>query len=368
LVRRKDKDAAAALTSDFAKNLSWYADDLDGLRNYIFPEAKKDTMERDLSWAYPTETTEYFAPFYKAIARDPKLAAATASRLIDRINTDELIAATDGVIGIMPLAYIKTKETRQLLVKAAATGPSPMAYAAAKCLLMRGDPAGKDAMIDVIATHCQWDLPSGRAGDAFIKMLKPQDAAILPKLKELFLDDAEYTRDLKEDKRKTDGLGLPIRLVAALTRAAPKQQGVYDAFLARFAPPPDTPKDISWASPFNYRHIASLMQAARVYYRPDIGKHIALLLDRFGGFDEIGPDLIDALAAGGATDQLGTLAALLKRPVPVPVKAALIRASRKLDIPGMPEKLTEWSRSRNEQLAKLAKAEIARRDKTPKRQ
>jgi hypothetical protein len=49
------------------------------------------------------------------------------------------------------------------------------------------------------------------------------------------------------------------------------------------------------------------------------------------------------------------------------LKAALIRASRKLDIPGMPEKLGEWSSSRNEKLAKLAKAEIARKNKGSKK-
>jgi len=367
LVRRQDADAIAALTADFAENLSCYAEKLDDLREEVFPETKKHPMERDFSWAYPTETTDYFEPFYRAIARDPKLAAEAASGVIYRAYTDEDVPYADGVVGIMPLGYVKTEESRKLLIEASGMEEPAMAYAAAKCLLLRGDPAGKDAMINVILTHQLWDLPRDRAGDAFIGMLKDKDATVLPKLKKLFLDNPEYTRLLAKNEREVNGLGLPIRLVAALTRAEPKQQGIYDAFLARFAPPAEAPKDGSWASHFDYRHIDSLAQAARMYYRPDIGKHIARLLDRFAD-DEIAPMLIDALAAGGAADQLGTLAALLKRSVPIPVKAALIRASRKLDIPGMAEKLTEWSRSRNGQLAKLAKAEIARRDKTPKQQ
>jgi hypothetical protein len=372
LARRNNKHATAALLSDFAKNLSWYAaNDLEDLRDYLFPETSKDMLELGLSWGYPDETLEYFEPLYRVFARDPGLATAAARRMINVTAKKEGITDTEGVIGIMPLGYLKTEKSRKLLIKAAGKNRPAIAYAAAKCLLIRGDPAGKDAMIKVILKHRMWDLPRDRTCDTFVGMLKPQDLAVLDKLKKRFLDDPEYTKRVKPtieaDGTYEKGLGLPISLVAALTRATPKQQGVYDAFLARLAPPENIPEDKSPWDFFAYRHIDSMMQAARVYYRPKVGKHIALLLDRFGEDDEIGPDLIDALAADGATDQQGTLAALLKRPTPAPLKAALIRASRKLDIPGMPEKLGEWSSSRNEKLAKLAKAEIARKNKGSKK-
>jgi hypothetical protein len=360
LIRRQDAEAAAALSGNFANNLSWYAEALDkNLRDDIFPETAIYFVDRDFTYADPYMTNEYFAPFYKAIARDPKQATAAASRLIYRTYTDEEISSNERVIGIMPLGYLKTEESRKLLVEAAGAEDGDMACAAAKCLLMRGDQAGKDAMINLIVTHRLWDLPHDRTCDMFIKMLTPKDAAILPKLKKLFLDDPEDTK-LPEEER---GQIPPFRLVAALSSVTPKQRGVYDAFLARLGIPSEESNPYGGVTrgTWEYDDIISLAHLARVCYHPDIGEHIVRLLGKHADNDQVAPKLIDALAESGATDQIQALTELLKRPTPFFIKDALIRASSKLNIPGMTEKLTDWQGSRDKQLAELAKMEIARR-------
>ena len=350
LTRRNDAESRAALSGHFADNPAWYANAVPDICYRLFDKKSGDWFY-DSSY-YPgqpvLDTMERTTPFFQVIARDSKMATLAARRLLYRAYTDEEIDDEEGLVAIMPLGYLNNAESRKLLIEATQIDNCDISYAASVCLLLRGDPAGKDAMIDTILTYQAYDLPEGPAGEAFIGMLKPQDAKVMPKLKELFLDD--------------DTFDAPIRMIAALARAAKEQGGVYDAFLARMTPAAKPSKNGTWRPAVVDYDWESLIQAAGMYYRPDIGKHLAQAINTLAD-DDITPDLIETLGTAQAVDQIPTLAELLNRPSPVHIKEALIKASRTLDIPGMSDKLIQWSRSRNEELAKFAKAEIARKGK-----
>jgi len=355
LIRRRNTEACAALSGHFADNTSWYASTIPALSNELFLDKEHEGMFDAYSYSMDSlqESLERTASFFKAIARDPKMATLAAKRLLYRAYTDEEIDGDEGHVAIMPLGYLNSDESRQLLIEAAGIDDYAISYTAAMCLLLQGDLAGKDAMIDAILTYQADDLPEGPAGEAFIGMLKPQDAKVLPKFKELFLGD--------------DEIDAPIRIIAALARAANEQGGVYDALLARMTPTAKPSKNGIWRPAVIDYDWESLIQAAGIYYRPAIGKHFARAINALAD-DDITPDLIEAMGTARAVDQIPTLAELLKRPSPVRIKTALIKASRALDIPHMPDKLIQWSRSQNEELAQLAKAEITRRGKAVKKQ
>jgi len=362
LARRPDKDAVAVLISDFEQHIEWYTEMLYHLVAEWCPKYDND-LGWDYSWAYPHKTTEYYWPLYKNLARDSTLPTAMASRLVEKVR-DGKIKGDGAIAGIMPLGFLKTKESRQLLVRTAQLKDPAAAFTAAKCLLIRNDPLGKDALINVILTHRRRDLPPDKTGDTFTRMLESKDAAILPRFKKAYFRNPHRVTGQHREFNAYDeeGRGWPIRLIATLAKLDQKQASVYEAFIAELGKPEQRPDNGDWSKVTGGYNAEALIEASEIYYRPIIGKQLAAALEDIG-YERIATELIAALVKTRATDCVQALTKQLNRPTPLEVKTAIIEASAKVDIPGLPEKLTEWSTSRNKQLARLAKTAIARRKK-----
>jgi len=362
LARRSDKDAIAALTADFYQHIDWYAEIM---YCYIvkdwFPKSG-NPPGTDYSWEAPAGTDKYYWGVYRIIARDPKLATEGARRLIERIKGGKLYSKVI-VSGIMPLGFLKTKESRQLLVEACELKDPTAVFTAAKCLLMRNDPAGKDALLNVIVKRLRWDAPSDKTGDTFTRMLDAKDAAVLGRLARTHIKKPKLPKQPSDYNKK--GFGVPIRLIASLAKLDKKQVGVYEAFIANLSEPRKRPKDGDWSKAIGGYDVDALMDASRVFNRPSIERRMAAALEHISD-ERKAPELIAALARVNSAYCLQTISKQLDRPIALPVKAAIIEASAKANIPGLSEKLIEWSRSRNEWLAEIAQAALARKNKAQK--
>jgi hypothetical protein len=372
LVSRSDKKAVAALYADFEQHIEWYTEYLWWIIPDWFPKYYEKRRE-SRSWADARTTIYYWGngrsgidywPVYKKLARDPKLTLAMSRRLIEKIKSGKIKGEAIAPC-IMPLGFLKTDQSRQLLIETSRSNNRHTAFATALCLLIRNDPAGKNAMINAILTHHLMDLPMGIAGENFIGMLKREDAAILPKLTKLYLEHPGYIKKKPRDYDSKKGRGWPIRLIAVLAKVDDRQIPVYQKVIAELGRRQQRPADGDWSKATGGYNTKVLVDASRAYYLPSIGKRLAAAIGdtRYDPYVNEIAELIGVLVKLSPADCTQALTKLLKRPTPLDVKIAIIEASNTLDIPGMPEKLTEWSSSRN---TKLAKAAIARTKKTQK--
>ena len=364
LTRRSDKLAIATTIADFEQHLDWYTATAEDLTRD--PDQERDIESMcNFKTGIPYRTIKRFWPFYRKIARSPELTTAAARRLIEKIGKGKL-RGDAAVTGIMPLGFLKTKESRQLLLKAAGSKNPEAAFAAAKCLLIRKDPAAKDTLINVILTHLQWDVPGDETGDTFRKMLDSKDAAVLSKLKKVCFENPDrHKQSLSTETMYYRGSGTPIRLAAMLAELDSKQMDIYETLIADLGRPEKRPKDRNWSQPAGGYKVGALIDASEICYRPSIGKQLAAAMEHLSD-GETTPKLIETLMKLSADDCTRALAKQLRRPITLSVKLAIIKASKKLNIPGLPKKLIEWSKSSNPWLAKPAKAAIARMEKTRK--
>jgi len=369
---KSDKKATAALIANFEEHIDWFTAMLEEITGDWFPK-HVDDRKYDETQGCPAETAVYFERFYKTLARDPKLITAAARRLVDKARSGNIKGAA-AVVGIMPLGYIKTKESGELLIKAAKLADPAATFAAAKCLLLRNDATAGKALVKVILTHRRWDLPADKTADTCAAMLKGEEGTVLQKLKKLYLDDPKYVRPSLASGRRERGMGVPIRLIAKLAKRDPNQANIYEAFIADIGRPERRPDNKLWPGSTGGYKADKLIEASKIYHRPSISRQFAVALDHVGatsyGHHDIGymaPYYISFLVKLGGTDSVQAIAKLLNRPTPGAVKAAIIRASDKLDIPGVREKMAQWSNSRHKQLANFTREALAGKNKSKKK-